>query len=178
MSFCRIASACCAFLLVQTAWAAPRESQERAARQACLLGDVATGTEILADLYLDSKDPTHIYNQARCYEQNGQNEQAVLRFREYLRKADQLPAADVAAVEQKIAELQAKDKGRSAAPVVPPPLPAPAPAPASQPLPPAAPAPVAAGAADPLQLSQSSSGPAAPSTPLYKRWWFWSGVVV
>jgi hypothetical protein len=173
MSFCRIAFACGAFLFVQTAWAAaPRESQERAARKACLLGDVAKGTEILADLYLDTKDPTHIYNQGRCYEQNGQNEQAVLRFREYLRKAEHLPPADVAAVEQKIAELQ--EKGRNAGAAVPPPLPPPTSATASQPMPPAASPPATT---DPLQLSQASPVPAA-STPVYKRWWFWTGVGV
>jgi hypothetical protein len=173
MSFCKTALACCAFLLaLQSAWGAPRESQERAARKACLLGDVAKGTEILADLYLDTKDATFIYNQGRCYEQNGQNEQAILRFREYLRTAQQLPAADVAVVQKKIAELEEKDKARNASPAGPPPFPTPAASAAGQP--------AATAATDPLlplQLTQPAPAPAAAtSAPMYKRWWFWTGV--
>ena len=70
--------------------AAPRamganlESKERAAKKACLLGEVDKGAEILADLYVDTNDATYIYNQGRCFEQNGKNDQAVLRFKEYL----------------------------------------------------------------------------------------------
>jgi hypothetical protein len=185
MSCCKIVAACGVFLLaLQSAWAAPRESQERAARKACLLGDVAKGTEILADLYLDTKDPTHIYNQGRCFEQNGHNDQAILRFREYLRKAEHLPAADVAAVEQKIADLQAKDKGGSSAPATaspPPTAPSPVLAPAAaRPLPAsAAPAPATAEAPPSLQVKQPAATPAPKeSPPVYKRWWFWSGVGV
>jgi hypothetical protein len=189
MNFCRIATVSCVFLLaLQSARAETPDSKERAARKACLLGDVTKGTEILADLYLDTKDPTHIYNQGRCFEQNGQNEPAILRFREYLRKAEHLPAADVAKVEKKIAELQEKDKGRNAAPAAPPPVPIPGtptttlppaaagtPA-ANQPLPPPAAAPVVTATTDPLQISQPSPAPQATSTPVYKRWWFWGGI--
>ena len=171
MIICRMALTCCAFLLaLQSAWGAPRESQERAARKACLLGDVGKGTEILADLYLDTKNPTHIYNQGRCFEQNGQNEQAVLRFREYLRKAENLPAAEVDAVEKKIKDLEEKVRGA-----------APAGGPASAGSPAAAvPLPSSAAAMpspDPLQISQPPP-PVQESAPVYKRWWFWSGVGV
>lgn len=175
MSFCKIAFACCVFLLaLQSARAETSESKERAARKACLMGDVAKGTEILADLYLDTKEPTHIYNQGRCFEQNGQNEPAILRFREYLRQARNLSSDDIAKVEKKIAELQEKDKGRAPAPVTPPPVPIPVTPVANQPLPP--PAPVIAQTADPLQISQPSPAPEATSTPIYKRWWFWGGI--
>jgi len=90
------------------------ETKERAARKACLLGDVKTGTEILADLYLDTKNATYLYNQARCLEQNGLNEQSILRFREFMRKAPNLSPADSAAVQKKIDDLQAAIDHRGA----------------------------------------------------------------
>jgi hypothetical protein len=177
MSFCKILPACCVLLLaLQSARAETPESKERAARKACLLGDVAKGSEILADLYLDTKDPTHIYNQGRCFEQNGQNEPAILRFREYLRQAPHLPADDVAKVEKKIAELQEKDKSRTPGPLATPPVPVPVTPVANQPLPPPAPTPVVTQNPDPLQISQPSPVPEATSTPIYKRWWFWGGI--
>jgi hypothetical protein len=74
------------------------ESKARAAKRACLVGDVEKGAGILADLYLDTNDATYIYNQGRCFEQNGKNDQAVLRFKEYLRKAQGLSQADSDAV--------------------------------------------------------------------------------
>jgi hypothetical protein len=170
MRCCRIAACGALLFALPSAWGASPDDQERAARKACLLGDVRKGTEILADLYLDTKNPTHIYNQGRCFEQNGQNEQAALRFREYLRKAENLPAAEVDAVEKKIKGLEEKAGGA-----------APGATPASAgtsvsavPLPSAA---AATQSPDPLQISQTP--PAVPeSAPVYKRWWFWSGVGV
>jgi len=175
MSCSKVVLACGVFLLaLPSARGAgdSLETKERAARKACLLGDVKAGTEILADLYLDTRDATHIYNQGRCFEQNGQNEQAVLRFREYLRKAQNLSPADSAAVQKKIDELQAALDHRGA--------------PAAQPaateaessgaaaLPPAA---AVAPASDPLGIAQSAppSEP-QPGSPVYKRWWFWTGI--
>jgi hypothetical protein len=89
------------------AQAAGNEGAERAARKACLSGDYATGVGILSDRFIDTKDPTYIYNQARCFEQNNRCEDAIGRFREYLRLATQLPPADRAATEKHIADCQA-----------------------------------------------------------------------
>jgi hypothetical protein len=67
--------------------AAARDAKERAAKKACLNGDPVKGVEILTDLYVDTNDPNYLFNQGRCYEQNGRCEDAIIRFREYLRKA-------------------------------------------------------------------------------------------
>ena len=67
--------------------AATRDERERAAKKACLNGDPAKGVKILTDLYVDTSDPNYLFNQGRCYEQNDQCEGAIVRFREYLRKA-------------------------------------------------------------------------------------------
>jgi hypothetical protein len=65
-------------------------AQERAARKACLKGDYGKGVDILADLFVDTKDPTYIFNQGRCFEQNRRYEDAIGRFEEYLRRPGQL----------------------------------------------------------------------------------------
>ena len=170
-----------------SAMGASVESKERAAKKACLLGDVDKGAEILADIYVSTNDPTYIYNQGRCFEQNGMNDRAVLRFKEYLRKAKGLSRADSDAVLKKIDELQSA-AGQHRAQPAPTPAPQPSAAPAAQPS--AVPAPqlsvmpataappeAVATAPDPLGVSQSAPPPEPQaSPPVYKRWWFWTGV--
>ena len=62
-----------------------REALASKARKACLAGDIQTGMGILSELFVATKDPTYIYNQGRCFEQNGKYEEAVSRFEEFLR---------------------------------------------------------------------------------------------
>lgn len=94
-------------LATPPARAASKESQERAARKACLSGDYTKGVEILSDLFIDSRDPTYIFNQARCFEQNSRWEEAISRFREYLRKATSISAAERADTEKHITDCEA-----------------------------------------------------------------------
>ena len=82
------------------------EAKERAARKACLRGNAEKGVEILTDLYLDTKNANHIYNQGRCFEQNHRYEDAVSRFREYLLKAPDLTDVDKAETQKHIADCQ------------------------------------------------------------------------
>jgi len=157
-----------------------QEAQVRAAKKACLLGDTKKGSEILADLYVDTNDATFIYNQGRCFEQNGQKEQAILRFEEYLRKDKNLPPEDADAVRKRIDSLQASvdHRGRPAqpepAPATAPPLASPVAAPIASAIPPTA-APVPA-AESPGILQTGLSPEPHESTPTYKRWWFWTGI--
>jgi hypothetical protein len=170
------------------------DSKERAAKKACLVGNVEEGIGILADLYIDTNDPTFIYNQGRCFEQNGQNEQAVLRFKEYLRKAKKLKPADSNAIQKKIDDLQAGNHESNPVPApapAPQPIPLPntalsAPSPTAAPPPPATVTVTAATVPPPdlppasLNVSQTAELPnePAPSSPVYKRWWFWTGIGV
>jgi tetratricopeptide (TPR) repeat protein len=120
--------------------AASREAKERAAKRACLNGDPAKGVQLLTDLYIDSNDPNYLFNQGRCYEQNSRYEDAVGRFREYLRKVSGAPdadKADVTSAEKHIADCE-KLLGRK---VAEPAKPASAPAPLPPPLPPPLPEP-------------------------------------
>ena len=45
---------------------ASKAARERAAKRACLTGDVERGVEFLADLYIDTNDTNYIFNQGRC----------------------------------------------------------------------------------------------------------------
>jgi hypothetical protein len=83
-----------------------REEKERAAKKACLTGDPVAGVVILTDLYLDSGDPTYLFNQGRCFEQNRRYEDAIGRFREYLEKAKNLSAEEKADTQRHIATCQ------------------------------------------------------------------------
>jgi len=83
-----------------------QEDQARAARKACLTGDYTRGVAILTDLFVDTEDPTYIYNQGRCFEQNLRYREASGRFQEYLRVAKKLTRAEKADVEQHIAECE------------------------------------------------------------------------
>jgi hypothetical protein len=91
---------------VPSAHAAGKESKERAARKACLSGDYAKGVAILSDLFIQTEDANYIFNQARCFEQNSRCEEAIGRFREFLRKVTAITPADKADTEKHIAECQ------------------------------------------------------------------------
>ena len=107
--------------------AANREAKERAAKRACLNGESTKGVQILTDLYIDTSDPTYIYNQGRCYEQNNHYEEAIGRFREYLRKISSTTdadKADAASAQKHITDCEAL-LGRKVAAPAPPPTPEP-----------------------------------------------------
>lgn len=79
-------------LLVQPARAAAKDSivaMEKAAKKACISGDYVNGVSLLSQLYVDTNDAIYVFNQGRCFEQNGRYEEAILRFREYDRKIRQ-----------------------------------------------------------------------------------------
>ncbi len=147
-----------------------RDTRAKAAKKACLLGDVDKGAEILADLYVETNDPTFVYNQGRCFEQNGKNDQALLRFKEYERKAQGLSQDDREALRKKIEGLEATQRPSPApvVPVAPPPVVAPTLSAAAPPAP--------TSGAESLSITQAAPPEPEPSPPVYKRWWFWTGV--
>jgi hypothetical protein len=94
-----------------------KQPQERAARKACLNGDYTKGVAILSELFVDTKDPTYLFNQGRCFEQNHRYEDALSRFEEYLRAAQgNLDAADQAAAEKHIADCKERLPDQSSKP--------------------------------------------------------------
>lgn len=119
-------------LAARPARAQDRDQRELEAKKACLGGHADKGIELLADLYTDTNDPTYIYNQGRCFEQNGRAGEAITRFREYLRKATTLPSDERAQLQKHLDELEAEAKtspgGAASSPVS---IAAPAPTPAA-----------------------------------------------
>jgi hypothetical protein len=110
---------------------ANRPAMERAAKKACITGDVRKGIDLLGELYVTSNDATYVYNQARCFEQNHRWQDAIDRFKESLRKMPDLPAKDKADVERHIVDCEAQQGKVPAPSAVALPTPAPAqPAPA------------------------------------------------
>ena len=152
-------------LLTSADSTADRDAKLREAKRACLNGDATTGLAILTDLYVDTGDPTHIYNQGRCLEQNNRYEEAIGRFREYLRKVGgkrRVDKADRVEAEKHIEDCQALlAQNGKVAPVtaaVPPPPEVPPPSPPrSSPAPAPTPEPVAAIAQQPAAPPSTGS---------------------
>jgi tetratricopeptide (TPR) repeat protein len=82
----------------------PREIQ---ARKDCSTGSYVSGTALLAELYAETGDENFVFNQARCYQQNGRPDEAIERFREYLRIARYPSPDETTKVERHIAECKA-----------------------------------------------------------------------
>ncbi|MGD0835018.1 MAG: hypothetical protein ABSB49_00055 [Polyangia bacterium] len=84
-----------------------QRAREKAAKKACAVGDFRKGVELLAELYVETDNVTHVYNQGRCYEQNHQWVSAIDRFREYLRKNTNGTPAEKSDAEKHIADCEA-----------------------------------------------------------------------
>jgi TolA-binding protein len=82
------------------------DAKDRAAKKACLAGNFADGVAILSELYVSSGDPTFIFNQGRCFEQNHRYEDAIARFREYLRVAKRPSKTDRARAQAHITDCE------------------------------------------------------------------------
>jgi tetratricopeptide (TPR) repeat protein len=155
----------------------PRELQ---AREAFAAGRYRDALDLYAKLYAEKLHPTYLRNIARCHQNMGNPEEAIVSFRDYLRKASDLPASERQEVEGFIKEMEAlreKQKQDQAREQNPPPAPAPPPVSPSAAAVAAQPAPQPAGVN--LQDTSTEREPEA-SPPFYKRTWFWvaTGVVV
>jgi hypothetical protein len=96
-------------------------AQVKAAKKACITGDLRKGIDVLGDLYIESGDITFVFNQGRCYQQNHRWEEAIDRFEEYLRKSPELSPAVRAEVDGYVADckshLQSSPRPQPSAPV-------------------------------------------------------------
>ena len=104
----------------RVASAAPKDRKEMAAKRACLAGDYGKGVALLADLFVASGDINHLFNQGRCFEQNGRFEEAIVRFLEYQRKNPDKGSAGYLDAERHIADCQALLDKRKPSAAVPP----------------------------------------------------------
>jgi tetratricopeptide (TPR) repeat protein len=111
---CSLSLALCELLAPAPAAAQQEDPREVEARTLCAAGDVDKGVAVLARIFAETNDYTWVYNQGRCYQQNGRFEQAINRFREYLRRGQNLTPEDVKEVEGYIKEAEAEIAKRPA----------------------------------------------------------------
>ena len=132
-------------------------AKEREARTACLAGDYTKGVTLLSEMFVATKNPTWIFNSGRCFEQNSRYQEAISRFKEYLRVGKHLTDDEKADVQKHIDDCQ-----ESLAVPPPSPLVAQPTAPViSQPTPPAGSQPPAIPQPVQEHLSTSTTSPAA-----------------
>ena len=81
------------------------DKRPNAALTACASGDVAKGIAILGELYAESRNPSFVFNQGRCYQKNNQLEQARGSFAEYLRIGTNEPPEDLQRAQAFVKEL-------------------------------------------------------------------------
>lgn len=144
----------------------PREMQ---AREAFAAGSYKEALDIYTKLYAEKLHPTYLRNIGRCYQNLHESDRAISSFREYLRKAKDMPADERAEVEGYIKEMDDLQKQNAVAAK-----------PVPQPLPVAAPPVTPAPQPQPL-VYVDQPAPAPAPAPFYKRAWFWgvvAGVVV
>jgi tetratricopeptide (TPR) repeat protein len=140
----------------------PREMQ---ARESFAAGSYKEALEIYTKLYAEKLHPTYLRNIGRCYQNLNEPDRAISSFREYLRKAKDMPADERAEVEGYIKEMEDLQKKSTATdePAKPDPR-----------IPPVVEPPVNP---PPQRIEYVQKQPEPAPTPVYKKGWFW-GVVV
>jgi hypothetical protein len=148
-------------LTAAAARAAPADPDPREleAKRLCDAGQVRAGVALLAQLHVETLNPLHVYRQALCFQHNSQDEGAIDRYREYLRRSREVSARTRAWIETRIRELEFHRR----------PLPTPAPS-SSDEAPPAGLRPVPAPPTVPPDLTSTTAsvppGLAASLTPI------------
>jgi hypothetical protein len=169
---------------------AATDQRELKARESFAAGRYQDALDIFARLYAEKLHPNYLRNIGRCYQNLGDPEKAISSFREYLRKAKTLDAAERAEVQGYISEMEDLKRQREASNAPPAPRPAATPAaPVSAPTASSSPRSVSIassavpGRADDreppppgVMLTQAPGNvpPAAEPHPVYSRWWFWT----
>lgn len=155
------------------------DARELQAREAFVAGRYREALDLYAKLYAENLHPTYLRNIGRCHQHMSEAEEAILSFRDYLRKAADLPSSEREEVEGFIKEMetlrdrqrptQQTDKQVAAAPTTASLAPT---QPMGQPMPTSAP-PAGAVAMVPVGANLSTTPASEASPPVYKRAWFW-----
>jgi tetratricopeptide (TPR) repeat protein len=95
-------------LLAPTTAAAATDAQDQdlKARKLFAGGDYRQALDVYVSLYAETLHPTYLRNIARCQQNLGEADKAIASFREYLRKAKGLSAAERQEIEGYIAEME------------------------------------------------------------------------
>ena len=158
--------------------AKPDNATEMKAREAFAAGRYEEALELFAKLYAQTLHPVYLRNIGRCHQKLRQPDMAIDKFREYLAKEKKISADERKEIDGYIKEMEAM-RDEQARQANPPPnnLPSPvtpinntgtAPPPPPNYYPPPPP-PTTSGTlvSQPQQTEE---------TPIYKKWWFWTGI--
>jgi hypothetical protein len=146
--------------------------QEMQARRAFAAGEWKEALGLFADLYAQTLHPVYLRNIGRCHQKLRDPDRAIDAFRDYLAKNKQVSADERTEIEGYIKEMEALQRENAAAAKPGDASPAPVTG-TAPPAPDLTPRPPPPGPA--LQVTTSPDlEPAA--TPVYKRWWFWTGI--
>jgi hypothetical protein len=99
-----------AALVLFAAPARAEDDQELNAREAFAAGRYQEALDGYAKLFARTLHPTYLRNVGRCHQMLGNPDKAINSFREYLRRAPELPAGQRAEVEGFITEMEALKK--------------------------------------------------------------------
>ena len=155
---------------------------ELKAREAFAAGRYEDALNLFAKLYAETLHPVYLRNIGRCHQKLKQPDQAIDKFNEYLAKEKKVSADERKEIEGYIKEMQAL-KDEQAQKNAPPPPPPPVTPINPNPPPPTytgnPPAPTYTGPPPGNTASGTliaQPGPREEETPVYKKWWFWTGI--
>ena len=163
-------------LVVSTArlTSAATDPREMKAREAFAAGRYQDALDLFAKLYAESLNPIYLRNIGRCHQNLGEPDRAIASFRDYLRKASTLPAAERKEIDGFIKEMEELKRSKEASAASAPPTPAPVepvtPLPREVPTPP----PSSSTATASVVMTPAPPAPAEEPSPIYGRWWFWA----
>jgi hypothetical protein len=161
--------------------AAPSTRQkEMQARRAFAAGEWKEALALFADLYAQTLHPVYLRNIGRCHQKLRDPDRAIDAFRDYLAKNKQVSGDERVEIEGYIKEMEGlradtASRARADAAAV-----KPADTAAASPTSTASPGPDLTPRPPPPGPSLVATGPepAPAAAPVYKRWWFWTGIGV
>jgi hypothetical protein len=152
-------------------------AMELKARENFAAGRYAEALDIFAKLYAETLHPVYLRNIGRCQQKLREPQKAIDAFQDYLAKEKKISADERREIDGYIKEMEALRDEQARANQAPPPPVAPVtpiyatPPPGPPAAPPPMPAPTPTASAS---LVASPSPAQAESSPVYKRWWFWT----
>jgi len=90
------------------------DPRELKAREEFAAGRYEVALDMFAKLYAETLHPNYLRNVGRCYQNMGEPDKAISAFREYLRKAEDLPPKQRAEIDRYILEMEALLRQRAA----------------------------------------------------------------
>jgi hypothetical protein len=144
------------------------------AREAFAAGRYQDALDAFAKLYAESLNPIYLRNIGRCHQNLGEPDRAIASFRDYLRKASTLPAAERKEIDGYIKEMEelkrSKEASAASATTTPTPVEPVTPLPKEVPASP----PGSSTASASVVMTPPPAAPAEEPSPIYGRWWFWA----